>query len=429
MTTPITRREFLIASTTGLCALGAGLAGVGLFGASDSIQPASITPLPRYAREAMYYTAVESGLNCQSCHSGLAAPSEVLYCHTSHAGPYVKCELCPHGCVLSEGQRGICRVRGNYGGKLYTVAYGNPCAVNVDPIEKKPFFHFYPAQQAFSLATAGCSLRCQYCQNWQISQSAPEDTENMDLPPEQIAAVCRQNDVSIVAYTYSEPMAYYEYMLDSATLTHEAGLLNVVISSGHVNPTPLRRLCEVVDAIKIDLKGFDADFYRTVCGAELDNILRTIQIIAATDVHLEIVNLVVPTLNDDLDQLQAMADWLLANVGPDVPVHFSRFMPQYRLQNLPQTPTETLEAARNIALETGLRFVYLGNVPGHEGNNTYCPNCGNLLIERNGFWVVAYHLTEAGHCEYCDTPIPGIWGPSARIEPQPATPMGAETDT
>jgi pyruvate formate lyase activating enzyme len=346
----------------------------------------------------------------------------VLYCHTPHEGSYVKCELCPHGCVIAEGSRGQCRVRENQGGRLYTMAYGNPCAVNIDPIEKKPFFHFYPGRSAFSLATAGCSLHCLYCQNWQISQATPEETQNVDLPPQQIVQNCRENRVPIVAYTYSEPMVFYEYMLDSASLARESGLLNVVISSGHVNPAPLRQLCQVVDAIKIDLKGFDEDFYREVCGAELNNILRTIQIIAETGVHLEIVNLVVPTLNDDADQLRALAEWVLANVGPDVPLHFSRFMPQYRLQNLPPTPVETLEQARNAALESGLHFVYLGNVPGHEGNNTYCPHCGALIIGRSGFWVESYHLTDDGRCAYCQTPIPGVWGPAASVEPQPAAP-------
>jgi pyruvate formate lyase activating enzyme len=334
----------------------------------------------------------------------------VAYCHTSHTGTYVRCNLCPHGCFIAEGERGQCRVRENRGGRLFSVVYGNPCAVHVDPIEKKPFYHFLPTAAAFSLATAGCNLRCLYCQNWQISQFPPEETRNANLPPEEVVRYAQMANAPVIAYTYSEPVIFYEYMLATARLAREAGLLNVVISAGFINPEPLRELCAAVDGIKIDLKGYDEAFYREVCGAELGPVLEAIRTIYESTIHLEIVNLVVPTLNDRLDQLRALARWVARDLSPDVPLHFTRFHPQYKLTNLPPTPVESLEKAREIALEEGVRFVYVGNVPGHPGNNTYCPACGRLIIARQGFAVREYHL-QGGTCAYCGESIPGVWWP------------------
>jgi pyruvate formate lyase activating enzyme len=281
----------------------------------------------------------------------------------------------------------------------------------VDPIEKKPFYHFLPTAAAFSIATAGCSLRCLYCQNWAISQVPPEETDNADLPPEEVVRAAQTAKAPVIAYTYSEPTIFYEYMLATAQLGREAGLRSVVVSAGFVNPEPLRELCRAVDAIKIDLKGYDEEFYRTVCSGELKPVLEAIQTIYQAGVHLEIVNLVVPTLNDRLDQLRALARWVARDISPDVPLHFSRFYPQYKLTNLPPTPVETLDRAREIALEEGVRFVYVGNVPGDPGNNTYCPACGKPIIVREGFSVVEYHLN-GDVCAYCGQPIPGVWWPA-----------------
>jgi pyruvate formate lyase activating enzyme len=289
--------------------------------------------------------------------------------------------------------------------------FGNPCAVHVDPIEKKPFYHFLPSAAAFSLATAGCNLRCLYCQNWSISQATPEETENADLPPEGVIRYAQQAQAPILAYTYSEPTAFYEYVLACAELGREAGLRSAVISAGFIEQEPLRELCRAVDAIKIDLKGYDADFYRKVCGAELAPVLRSIETVQESGVHLEIVNLVVPGLNDNPDQLRGLARWVAKELSPDVPLHFSRFQPQYKMVNLPPTPVETLDRARQVAAEEGVRFVYVGNVPGHTGNNTFCPVCGRAIIVREGFSVTEYHLT-GGDCAYCGTAIPGVWWPS-----------------
>jgi len=378
----------------------------------------------RWAIEARYYTSFvgEGSLNCTSCHETPEEPLPVSYCHIPHTGAHVQCSLCPHRCIIRDGERGTCRVRENRRGRLYSMVYGNPCAVHVDPIEKKPFYHFLPSASAFSLATAGCNLRCLYCQNWTISQVPPEETENIDLPPEAVVAGAQQYQAPVIAYTYSEPTVFYEYMLATARLGRQAGLRSVVISAGFIEPEPLQELCRAVDAIKIDLKGYDEEFYRKVCSAGLGPVLRAIQTIYATGVHLEIVNLVVPTLNDNLEQLRALARWVARDLSPDVPLHFSRFYPQYKLVNLPPTPVETLEQARQIALEEGVRFVYVGNVPGHLGDNTYCPACGRPIIVRQGFAVTEYHLN-GGTCAYCGATIPGVWWPpGTEITPVNAQP-------
>jgi pyruvate formate lyase activating enzyme len=409
-----TRRQFLL----GAGALVAGGLGA-VAGLSDNrwwersledVGVAAIEPPSSWSVEARYYASfsAEGALNCAACHGTTEEPLPVSYCHIPHTGTYVQCNLCPHRCIIADGERGICRVRENRGGRLYSMVYGNPCAVHVDPIEKKPFYHYLPTAAAFSLATAGCNLRCLYCQNWPISQVPPEQTENIDLPPEAVVHYAQEYEAPIIAYTYSEPTAFYEYMLATAQLARAAGLLNVVISAGFINPEPLRELCAAVDAIKIDLKGYDEGFYREVCQAELGPVLEAIRTIYESGIHLEIVNLVVPTLNDSLEQLRALARWVAGELSPDVPLHFSRFGPMYKLKNLPPTPVETLEQAREIALEEGVHFVYIGNVPGHPANSTYCPACGQAIIVRQGFSVVEYHL-EGGVCATCGESIPGVW--------------------
>lgn len=407
----ISRRDFV----KGLAGLGfCALAGSAFFSRRSGPEPIGgakgwpLPNLPPNAREAMYYTGVEENLNCASCH-GATEPSRVLYCHIpSHAGSSVKCQLCPKGCVISEGHRGDCRVRENRGGKLYTFVYGNPCAVHNDPIEKKPFYHFLPTSLAFSISTAGCNLHCLYCQNWQISQFPPEETDNVDLPPEKVVEYALRSGAHSIAYTYAEPTVFYEYMLATARAGRARGLKSVVVSAGYMNPAPLRELCRSVDAIKIDLKGFNREFYEEVCFATLDPVLEGIKTIHKEGIHLEIVNLVVPTLNDDEEELRELARWIVENVGPDVPTHFSRFYPMYKLKNLPPTPVESLERARNIAMEEGINYAYIGNVPGHPGNHTYCAHCGEIIIGRLGFAVREYHIVD-GKCEYCGNPIPGVW--------------------
>ncbi|MCX6695844.1 MAG: AmmeMemoRadiSam system radical SAM enzyme, partial [Candidatus Altiarchaeota archaeon] len=302
-----------------------------------------------------------------------------------------------------------CRGRVNYQGKLYSLVYGNPCSVHVDPIEKKPLFHFLPGTTSFSLATAGCNLRCLNCQNWEISQFTPEETENMDLMPDTVVDAAVNNGCASVAYTYSEPMTFYEYMHETSRLAHERGLRNAVITAGYVNEEPLRDLCKVVDAIRVDLKGFKEETYNKLNSATLQPVLDTLKTIKDEGVWLEVINLVVPTWTDDLDTIRDMCRWLYRNLGPDYPLHFSRFIPEYKLASLPQTPVETLESARKIAMDEGLDFVYIGNVPGHEAESTYCPQHGGVAIERRGYTIVQNNIDKDGYCLKCGEKIPGVW--------------------
>lgn len=415
--TRVTRRQFLFGAGT-LAACGVGVA-AGLSGnrwwerlpeGADAVAP--IEPPGPWSVEARYYASFsgQGSLDCAACHGTTEEPLPVSYCHIPHTGDFVQCNLCPHRCIIADGERGRCRVRENRGGHLYSMVYGNPCAVHVDPIEKKPFYHFLPTAAAFSIATAGCNLSCLYCQNWSISQVPPEKTQNINLPPADVVRYALQYEAPVIAYTYSEPTIFYEYMLATARLAREAGLRSVVISAGFINPEPLRELCAAVDAIKIDLKGYDEDFYREVCGGELGPVLEAIRTVYESGIHLEIVNLVVPTLNDDLEQLRALCRWVVETLGPDVPLHFSRFGPMYKLTNLPPTPVETLERAWEIAREEGIKFAYVGNVPGHAANHTYCPACDEVLIRREGFSVQEYHIVD-GACEFCGEPIAGVWWP------------------
>jgi len=323
-------------------------------------------------------------------------------------GNRVRCLLCPRTCTVSPGGRGACGVRENRGGTYYTLVYGNPCAVHVDPIEKKPLYHYLPATKSFSIATAGCNLECRFCQNWQISQSRPEDLVNQRMSPEDVVEAALASGSRTVAYTYSEPTVFYEYMLDCAKLAHERGLRNVYHSNGFINAEPLRELCKHMDAANIDLKGFTDEYYRDMAGGSLAPVLRSLKILREEGVHLEITTLLVPGGNDDPGDLRRMCRWIRENLGPATPLHFSRFHPQYKLTNVPPTPVERLELARRIAMEEGLEFVYIGNVPGHEANSTYCPGCGERVIGRIGYSVDAAGL-RGGVCQRCGTVLPGVW--------------------
>jgi pyruvate formate lyase activating enzyme len=323
-------------------------------------------------------------------------------------GGEIQCKLCPKRCKVGKGQRGFCRVRENREGKYYSLVYGNPCAIHLDPIEKKPFFHVLPTTTSFSLATAGCNLQCKFCQNWEISQASPEDLYNHDVPPELIVKKAREMGARSVAYTYVEPTIFYEYMVDIGELVKKAGLLNVCHSNGFINPEPLRNLCKTMDAANIDLKGYSEDFYREVCSGELQPVLEALKIYRREKVHLEITNLMIPTKNDDMSVLREMCQWIKRELGSETPIHFSRFYPLYKLKSLPPTPVSTLEKARSVAMSAGLEYVYIGNVPGHEGENTFCPKCRKMVIKRTGYMVGEIHLRD-GKCKFCRKPIPGIW--------------------
>ena len=343
----------------------------------------------------------------QIAKKGLIKTKAASY-FTSLEGREIQCELCPRRCRVPRGKRGFCKVRENREGTYYSLAYGNPCAAHLDPIEKKPFFHVLPGTTAFSLATGGCNFHCKFCQNWEISQTSPEDLYNYDLPPEIAVKKAKEMRARSVAYSYVEPVVFYEYMADTCRLAKKAGLLNICHSNGFINTTPLRALCPVLSAANIDLKGFTDSFYKKLCDGKLNPILETLKTLKKEKIHLEITNLVIPTENDDLGEVARMCLWVKNELGGDTPIHFSRFYPLYKLQSLPPTPISTLEKIRSIALSAGLEYVYIGNVPGHEGENTFCPNCRKRIIQRIGFMVGEMHLAN-GKCGYCGRPIPGIW--------------------
>lgn len=320
----------------------------------------------------------------------------------------VRCLLCPKGCLIQQGKRGACGVRENRKGALFSLVYGRPCAIHLDPIEKKPFFHVLPGTQSFSLATVGCNLDCKFCQNWQISQSKPEDVKTSYYSAETLADRALSVGARSIAYTYGEPVVFSEYVQAIASAGRERRLASVVVSNGFINKEPLTDLCGLVEAIKVDLKSFENEYYRDICNAELKPVLDSIELIRKSNVWLELVYLMVPTLNDDPEDIRRMARWLRSDIGKDVPIHFSRFYPQYQLANLPPTPVSSLERAYDICREEGLEYVYIGNVPGHETESTHCPSCSKVVIERRGYSIGAIDVRE-GLCRFCGHQIPGIW--------------------
>jgi pyruvate formate lyase activating enzyme len=320
----------------------------------------------------------------------------------------IRCTLCPRECVIDDLERGYCGVRENRDGTYYTLVHSRPCTYHVDPIEKKPFFHVLPGTAAFSIATAGCNVNCKMCQNWEISQARPEQIRSIHMPPAKAAEMAADSGCRSIAYTYSEPIIFYEYMMDTARAAHERDVLSVVVTGGYINEKPLVELCGVVDAIKVDLKSYSEDFYRDIVSGELQPVLDGLVTMRKAGMWTEIVYLVVPTLNDGDDEFRGVAKWVRENLGADVPVHFTRFHPQYLLKNLPPTPVKTLERAYDIAGAEGLRYVYMGNVPGHPGENTYCPSCGRKVIGRLGFTIQSIEIKK-GACGHCGHDIAGVW--------------------
>ena len=376
-----TRRSFLKHAIKGACAA--------CLASPISIQDSKLHALPaiaeeekKYVKEAMHYEKKEE--------------MKVL------------CKLCPKECSVADLERGYCGVRENMGGKYYTLVHSRPCTIHVDPIEKKPLFHFLPGTNAFSIATAGCNMECKFCQNWEISQFRPEQLRSFHLPPKDVHKAAQRRKAKSIAYTYTEPVIYYEYVFDTAKLGKETGVRSVFISNGYIHEKPIVELCRHLDAIKIDLKAFTEKFYQETCSGELKPVLKALQAIKKTGIWLEIVVLIIPTLNDSELEIKQMSRWIFRNLGPDVPVHFTRFHPTYKIKNLPRTSIPTLERSRNVALSEGLHYVYTGNVPGHEGENTYCPSCHKIVIKRYGYIIIQINIKN-GQCVHCGEMIPGIW--------------------
>ncbi|MGW8178253.1 MAG: AmmeMemoRadiSam system radical SAM enzyme [bacterium] len=346
--------------------------------------------------------------------SGFAQDDERLY--IAEADYYeklphkkIKCKLCPRQCVIDDSERGYCGVRENREGTYYTLVHSRLCTFHVDPIEKKPLFHFNPGTMAFSIATAGCNVNCKFCQNWEISQVRPEQVRSYHAPPDAVVSMTKKQNCLSIAYTYSEPVIFFEYMRDTSLRARSQGVKSVVITGGYIAQDPLKELCSCVDAIKVDLKAFTEEYYRQVVNGELRPVMDALVTMRKLGAWTEIVYLVVPTMNDGEKELTNLSRWVKQELGPDVPIHFTRFYPQYLMKNLTPTPVRTLERAKAIADAEGLHYVYIGNVPGHAAENTYCPGCGRIVIKREGFTVTAIDLKN-GRCIGCETEVAGIWG-------------------
>ena len=320
----------------------------------------------------------------------------------------VRCNLCPHHCVIEEAKRGICGVKENKEGTLYSLVYGRAVASGVDPIEKKPFFHFFPGSYAFSIATVGCNFSCLFCQNADISQFPKEKKEIIGefLPPEEIVSYAKRNKCKSISYTYTEPTIFFEYAYETAKIAHQQGIKNNFVTNGFISKEAIKLISPYLDAANVDLKSFGDDFYKKFCGARLQPVLDSLKLMKELGIWVEVTTLIIPTLNDSAEELKSIAEFILG-LGQETPWHISRFYPHYKMADLPPTPVETLHKAREIGKKAGLNYVYSGNVPGDEGENTFCPHCGKKVISRYGFQSLENRLKE-GKCPYCGTKIAGI---------------------
>lgn len=325
------------------------------------------------------------------------------------AGGKVKCSLCRFRCLIAGGQRGVCGVRENREGVLYTLVYGRSVAENVDPIEKKPLFHFYPGSKSFSVATAGCNFRCLHCQNYQLSQLplSHRPIAGSNLPPGEIVRRAKEAGCRSISYTYTEPTIFYEYAFDTAVLAREEGIANVFVTNGYITEEALTHIAPYLDAANVDLKGFSEKFYREIAGATLQGVLDSLKVYKKLGIWTEVTTLVIPGDNDDEADLRGIARFIAGELGPETPWHVTAFYPTFRLTDRPPTPVETLRRARQIGLESGLRYVYEGNVSGEGGENTFCPSCGETVIQRRGFRLGAVRLRE-GRCGFCAAPVDGV---------------------
>jgi pyruvate formate lyase activating enzyme len=378
---PLDRRSFM------RCALASGAA-LGITGvaepaaASPSVAATEVQEDTRFIVEAKFYQKL--------------------------ANRKIKCKLCPRECAVGDKERGYCGVRENRGGTYYSLVHSRVCAAHVDPIEKKPLFHYLPGTTAFSIATAGCNVNCKFCQNWEISQSRPEQIPADYVSPQRVAEIAQQYKCPTIAYTYSEPVVFAEYLMDAADAGHAAGVRSIVVSNGYMQEEALKAAYGKMDAVKIDLKSFTESYYKQVVTGQLKPVLDSLVTLRKMGKWTEIVYLVLPTLNDSDKEFRGLAQWIKANLGADVPLHFTQFHPEYLLKNLPFTPVPTLERAKAIADAEGLHYVYIGNVPGHPSQNTYCSKCRKMLVERVGF-TASQMLIRKNCCPFCQQPIPGVW--------------------
>jgi len=333
------------------------------------------------------------------------------YLYESLKDNKVKCNLCSHRCVIKDGRRGICSVRENRSGILKTLVYGKVIARHIDPIEKKPLFHFLPGSLSYSIATVGCNFKCRFCQNADIAQM-PSDHKGVIMgdtyTPEEVVAAAERGGCRSISYTYTEPTVFFELAYDTAKLAHEKGIRNVFVTNGYMTAEALNMINPYLDAANVDLKAFRDKYYKELCSAKLKHVLKTLKLMKSLDIFVEVTTLIVPGLNDDRAELEELASFIKSALGSQTPWHISRFHPTYKLTDRPSTPIETLKMAREIGLNAGLKYVYTGNVPGDEGENTFCYGCGQMVIERWGFQIRSLHMAE-GKCKSCGSKIGGVW--------------------
>ncbi|MEM2145703.1 MAG: AmmeMemoRadiSam system radical SAM enzyme [Candidatus Jordarchaeaceae archaeon] len=316
----------------------------------------------------------------------------------------VKCGICPNRCIIKPGKMGSCRTRKNMDGTLYSLVYSSISSMAVDPIEKKPLFHFYPGSTAFSISTVGCTFHCLNCQNWSISQAEPESGLTRDIPPEKIVSAAKREGSRSIAYTYNEPFVFYEFVYDTAKIAHENNIKNVLVTNGYATPEAIENIAPLIDAANVDVKSMSEKFYKEICGGRLQPVLDAVTLMKEKNIHVEITYLIIPEKNDSVNEITKFAEWVKDNLGLDVPIHFSRFYPQYKLRDLNPTPVSTVIKARGIAQNVGLHYVYCGNIPG-QGENTYCYNCNQLIIGRWGYTIEEFSLTKENTCPNCGTTI------------------------
>ena len=323
-------------------------------------------------------------------------------------GEAIRCSLCPHSCLIKEGKKGICRVRGNIGGRLYALSYGKVSSLHMDPVEKKPLFHFKPGKMVFSMGGASCNLRCLHCQNFSIAQVGLDEIPLRTVPPEEVPELCRKNGSEGVAWPYNEPTIWYEYMMDASRLCKEDGLFTISVTNGFIQEAPLRTMKGVIDAMNIDVKGFTEKFYSEVCKARLAPVLKACEVAKEIGIHVELTYLVIPTKNDRQEEISEFCQWVRDSMGVDTPVHFSRFHPDYKMADVPSTPRSTMNMACREGKAHGLEYVYIGNLVTEKGENTYCPGCGSLLVRRTGFQAEVTGVSD-GKCAKCGRTTDLIW--------------------
>ena len=366
------------------------------------------------------YAANKSARNIFSCYSIFSPEStfkplkmeefsenEAMF-YTSIDRSRVRCELCFRKCIIQDGRTGFCRVRENKSGKLYSLVYGVAAGLQIDPIEMEPMYHMLPGHRNLCVYTASCNFRCKHCHNWHLSQRGHKEVTQRRYKPKDIVNIAKQRGCKSISHSINEPTVFYEYMYDIAKTARNDGLLTLFHTNGYISPEPLRDVLKHMNGVTLDLKAFNDEFYQDISSAQLQPVLNTLKIIRQENIHLEIVNLIIPTLNDNIDDIEKMCTWIVKNLGNDIPLHFNRFSPTYKLTNLPPTPISTLEIAMHTARRKGLKYVYIGNAPGHNYYSTHCPECETLLISRTHFAVISNNL-ENGNCNHCGIKIPGIW--------------------